>query len=81
MVKIFFDIEFIVIINLMKVVIEFGNKENILVILIGGILLVKLLLFVGLLVECLFEIYYVNKIFLLCKGFDINNGMSDLNEW
>ncbi|MEG7378966.1 rhamnose catabolism operon transcriptional regulator RhaR [Bacillus subtilis] len=81
MAKILPDIELTVITNSMKAAIELSNKENISVISTGGILLEKSLSFAGPLAERSLETYHVNKTFLSCKGFDINNGMSDSNEW
>ncbi|MCY8495813.1 DeoR/GlpR family DNA-binding transcription regulator [Bacillus atrophaeus] len=81
MAKILPDIQLTVITNSMKAAIELSQKDKIEVISTGGFLLSESLSYVGPLAERSLETYHVNKTFLSCKGFDINGGLSDSNEW
>lgn len=81
MAKILPDIQLTVITNSMKAAIELSQKDKIEVISTGGFLLSESLSYVGPLAERSLETYHVNKTFLSCKGFDINDGLSDSNEW
>ncbi|TQR26487.1 DeoR/GlpR family DNA-binding transcription regulator [Bacillus safensis] len=79
--KILPNIPLTVITNSIKVAIELSKKEKIQVISTGGLLLPKSLSYVGPLAERSLENYHVNKVFLSCKGIDLNSGLSDSNEW
>jgi len=75
------DMHLTVITNSIKVALELSKKEQIRVISTGGMLLSKSLSYVGPLAERSLERYYVNKLFLSCKGVDVQSGLSDANEW
>jgi DeoR family transcriptional regulator, fructose operon transcriptional repressor len=75
------DMPLTVITNSIKVALELSKKEQIKVISTGGMLLSKSLSYVGPLAERSLERYYVNKLFLSCKGVDLVCGLSDANEW
>ncbi|MBS4176816.1 DeoR/GlpR family DNA-binding transcription regulator [Lederbergia citrea] len=69
-----------VITNSIKVVMELSKKEKIEIISMGGRLSPRSLSYVGPLAEQSINMYHVNKVFLSCKGFDFNDGLSDSNE-
>ncbi|WP_400246604.1 DeoR/GlpR family DNA-binding transcription regulator [Niallia sp. JL1B1071] len=75
------DMPLTVITNSIKVALELSKKEQIKVISTGGMLLSKSLSYVGPLAERSLDRYYVNKLFLSCKGVDVVSGLSDANEW
>ena len=75
------DMPLTVITNSIKVALELSKKEQIKVISTGGVLLSKSLSYVGPLAERSLDRYYVNKLFLSCKGVDVVSGLSDANEW
>lgn len=75
------DMPLTVITNSIKVALELSKKEQIKVISTGGMLLSKSLSYVGPLAERSLDRYYVNKLFLSCKGVDVASGLSDANEW
>ncbi|MGE6718040.1 DeoR/GlpR family DNA-binding transcription regulator [Peribacillus frigoritolerans] len=74
------NIPLTVITNSTKVVMELSKKEKIEVISTGGRLLSKSLSFVGPIAEKSLTMYHVNKTFLSCKGFHLEEGLSDSNE-
>jgi DeoR family transcriptional regulator, fructose operon transcriptional repressor len=80
MAKIVPDIPLTVITNSIKVATELSKKKNITVISTGGNLLSKSLSFVGPLAERSLESYYVNKVFLSCKGMHFDRGFSESTE-
>ena len=69
------DMPLTVITNSIKVALELSKKEQIKVISTGGMLLSKSLSYVGPLAERSLERYYVNKLFLSCKGVDVVSGL------
>lgn len=72
----------IVIINLEQIINELKVFEDIIkVILIGGMFRNKFLLFVGLIFEQILWFLNVNKVIIFCKGFDIEKGFIELNEF
>jgi DeoR family L-fucose operon activator len=66
--------------NAIKVATELSSKEKIEVISTGGILAQRSLSFVGPLAERSLDAYYVNKVFLSCKGVHLDRGISESNE-
>ncbi|MED4040910.1 DeoR/GlpR family DNA-binding transcription regulator [Niallia taxi] len=74
------DMPLTVITNSIKVALELSKKEQIKVISTGGMLLANSLSYVGPLSERSLDSYYVNKLFLSCKGVHLS-GLSDSNEW
>ncbi|MGE6632192.1 DeoR/GlpR family DNA-binding transcription regulator [Bacillus sp. NPDC077027] len=74
------NIPLVVITNAIKVAIELSKKEKIEVISTGGKLLSRSLSYTGPLAERSLEQYHVSKVFLSCKGIDLEDGLSDANE-
>ena len=66
--------------NSMKVASELSNKERIEVISTGGQLSRRSMSFVGHLAERSLDLYHVDKLFLSCKGFHLEHGISESNE-
>lgn len=75
------DMPLSVVTNSIKVAIELSKKEKIQVISTGGMLLPKSLSYVGPLAERSLAAYHVDKAFISCKGFHLESGLSDSNEW
>lgn len=74
------DIPLTVLTNSIKVATELAAKEKIEVISTGGILASRSLSYVGPLAERSLEAYYVDKVFLSCKGVHLERGISESNE-
>ena len=74
------DMPLTVITNSMKVASELSSKERIEVISTGGQLSRRSMSFVGHLAERSLELYHVDKLFLSCKGFHFQHGISESNE-
>lgn len=74
------DIELTVLTNSIKVATELSSKEKIEVISTGGILAQRSLSFVGPLAERSLDAYYVDKVFLSCKGVHLERGISESSE-
>lgn len=74
------DIPLTVLTNSIKVATELSSKEKIEVIATGGIVAQRSLSFVGPLAERSLDAYYVNKVFLSCKGVHLERGISESNE-
>lgn len=74
------DIPLTVLTNSIKVAMELAAKEKIEVISTGGILASRSLSYVGPLAERSLEAYYVDKVFLSCKGVHLERGISESNE-
>ncbi|WP_040984973.1 DeoR/GlpR family DNA-binding transcription regulator [Oceanobacillus jeddahense] len=74
------DIPLTVLTNSIKVAIELSTKKQITVISTGGTLLSKSLSYVGPLAEASLDSYHVTKAFISCKGFHLENGISESNE-
>jgi DeoR family L-fucose operon activator len=66
--------------NSIKVATELSSKEKIEVISTGGTLAQRSLSFVGPLAERSLDAYYVDKVFLSCKGVHLDRGISESNE-
>lgn len=74
------DIPLTVLTNSIRVATQLSNKEKIDVISTGGLLLSRSLSFVGPLAERSLDTYYVDKVFLSCKGIHAERGVSESNE-
>ncbi|WP_019639629.1 DeoR/GlpR family DNA-binding transcription regulator [Paenibacillus fonticola] len=74
------DIPLTVLTNSIRVATELCNKKKIEVISTGGLLANRSLSFVGPLAERSLEAYYVDKMFLSCKGVHLDRGVSESNE-
>lgn len=74
------DLPLTVLTNSIKVATELSSKEKIEVISTGGILAQRSLSFVGPLAERSLDAYYVDKVFLSCKGVHLERGISESNE-
>ncbi|RKN78954.1 DeoR/GlpR family DNA-binding transcription regulator [Paenibacillus ginsengarvi] len=74
------DIPLTVLTNSIKVATELASKEKIEVISTGGILASRSLSYVGPLAERSLGSYYVDKVFLSCKGVHLERGISEPNE-
>jgi DeoR/GlpR family transcriptional regulator of sugar metabolism len=74
------DIPLTVLTNSIKVAMELAGKEKIEVISTGGILASRSLSYVGPLAERSLDAYYVDKLFLSCKGVHLERGISESNE-
>ncbi|MFF2093596.1 DeoR/GlpR family DNA-binding transcription regulator [Paenibacillus sp. NPDC058174] len=74
------DIPLTVLTNSIKVAVELSGKEKIEVISTGGLLASRSLSYVGPLAERSLDAYYVNKLFLSCKGVHLEKGISESNE-
>ncbi|WP_042160128.1 DeoR/GlpR family DNA-binding transcription regulator [Paenibacillus gorillae] len=74
------DIPLTVLTNSIKVALELSGKEKIEVISTGGLLASRSLSYVGPLAERSLDAYYVNKLFLSCKGVHLDKGISESNE-
>ena len=66
--------------NSMKVASELSSKERIEVISTGGQLSRRSMSYVGHLAERSLDLYHVDKLFLSCKGFYLERGISESNE-
>lgn len=75
------DMHLTIVTNSIKVALELSKKEHVKVISTGGLLLPKSLSYVGPLAERSLSSYHVNKVFLSCKGVDIEKGLTDTNEF
>lgn len=74
------DMPLTVLTNSLKVAAELGGKEQIEVISTGGGLARRSMSWVGPLAERSLEMYHVDKLFLSCKGFHLERGISESNE-
>lgn len=74
------DVKLTVLTNAIKVATELSGKDKIEVIATGGILAQRSLSFVGPLAERSLDAYYVDKVFLSCKGVHLERGISESNE-
>jgi DeoR family transcriptional regulator, L-fucose operon activator len=74
------DIPLTVLTNSIRVATELANKEKIQVISTGGLLAQRSLSFVGPLAERSLDAYYVDKLFISCKGVHTERGISESNE-
>lgn len=74
------DMPLTVLTNSVQVVTELSAKEKIEVIATGGRLSPRSLSFVGPLAERSLETYYVDKLFLSCKGVHLERGISESSE-
>ncbi|MFD1955069.1 DeoR/GlpR family DNA-binding transcription regulator [Paenibacillus thailandensis] len=74
------DIPLTVLTNSIKVAVELSGKEKIEVISTGGLLSSRSMSYVGPLAERSLDAYYVNKLFLSCKGVHLERGISESNE-
>lgn len=74
------DIPLTVLTNSIKVAIELSGKEKVEVISTGGLLASRSLSYVGPLAERSLDAYYVDKLFLSCKGVHLDRGISESNE-
>lgn len=74
------DIPLTVLTNSIRVTTALARKEKIDVISTGGLLAQRSLSFVGPLAERALESYYVDKLFLSCKGVHLERGISESNE-
>lgn len=74
------DIPLTVLTSSIRVALALSNKEKIEVISTGGLLAQRSLSFVGPLAEKNLASYYVDKLFLSCKGVHLERGISESNE-
>ncbi len=74
------DMRMTVLTNAIKVAVELAERSKIRVISTGGTLSAPSLSFIGPIAEKTLQSYHVNKLFLSCKGVDIERGLSDSNE-
>lgn len=74
------DIPLTVLTNSIKVALELSTKEKIEVISTGGLLASRSLSYVGPLAERSLNAYYVDKLFLSCKGVHLERGISESSE-
>ncbi|WP_046214414.1 DeoR/GlpR family DNA-binding transcription regulator [Paenibacillus wulumuqiensis] len=74
------DIPLTVLTNSIRVATQLSTREKIEVISTGGQLVPRSLSFVGPLAERSLDTYYVNKLFLSCKGLHLDRGISESNE-
>ncbi|MBB3111122.1 DeoR/GlpR family transcriptional regulator of sugar metabolism [Paenibacillus phyllosphaerae] len=74
------DIPLTVLTNSIRVAVTLASKDKIDVISTGGSLAQQSLSFVGPLAERALETYYVNKLFVSCKGVHPDRGISESNE-
>ncbi|MNJ50216.1 Glucitol operon repressor [compost metagenome] len=74
------DIPLTVLTNSIRVATELSTKEKIEVISTGGLLANRSLSYVGPLAERSLESYFVDKMFLSCKGVHLDRGVSESNE-
>lgn len=74
------DIPLTVLTNSIKVALELSTKEKIEVISTGGLLASRSLSYVGPLAERSLDAYYVDKLFLSCKGVHLERGISESSE-
>lgn len=69
-----------VITNAEKIVLELSGCEDMTIISTGGILRNKSLSYVGRIAENSLNNYYADKLFMSCKGFSAETGLTDSNE-
>jgi DeoR/GlpR family transcriptional regulator of sugar metabolism len=74
------DLKFTVLTNAVKVMIELAQRPRIRVIATGGTLASESLSFYGPSSEKFLEGFHVDKIFLSCKGLDLQRGASESSE-
>ncbi|MNW34493.1 Glucitol operon repressor [compost metagenome] len=74
------DVPLTVLTNSIRVATELSTKDKIDVISTGGLLVQRSLSFVGPLAERSLDTYYVDKVFLSCKGVHLQRGVSESNE-
>lgn len=74
------DVPLTVLTNSIRVATELSTKDKIDVISTGGLLVQRSLSFVGPLAERSLDTYYVDKVFLSCKGVHLQRGISESNE-
>lgn len=74
------DVKLTALTNSIKVASELSAKDKIEVIATGGIVAQRSLSFVGPLAERSLDAYYVDKVFLSCKGVHLERGVSESNE-
>lgn len=74
------DMKLTVLTNSIKVATELSGKDKIEIIATGGIVAQRSLSFVGPLAERSLDAYYVDKVFLSCKGVHLERGISESNE-
>jgi DeoR/GlpR family transcriptional regulator of sugar metabolism len=74
------DINLTVLTNAIKVAVELSSRPHIRVISTGGLLSTPTLSFVGPTAERIVDEYHVNKLFISCKGVDLERGISESNE-
>ncbi|MFD0670190.1 DeoR/GlpR family DNA-binding transcription regulator [Cohnella sp. GCM10027633] len=74
------DMKLTVLTNSIKVATELSGKDKIEVIATGGTVAQRSLSFVGPLAERSLDAYYVDKVFLSCKGVHLERGISESNE-
>ncbi|PLR66426.1 MULTISPECIES: DeoR/GlpR family DNA-binding transcription regulator [Bacillaceae] len=80
MTKYLVDKEITVITNSMSVTLELAKNPSLTVITVGGYLLEDSMSFVGTSSEKVIEDYHVDKYFFSCTGFDVERGISEVNE-
>lgn len=74
------DIPITVLTNSIKIAMELSKRNHITVLSTGGILSSKTLSYFGPLAENSLSGYRVNKVFLSCRGIDLEQGLRDNNE-
>ncbi|MFM9278313.1 DeoR/GlpR family DNA-binding transcription regulator [Paenibacillus jiagnxiensis] len=74
------DVPLTVLTNSIRVATELSGKEKVDVISTGGLLAKRSLSYVGPLAERSLDAYYVDKLFLSCKGVHLTRGVSESNE-
>ncbi|MFB5759363.1 DeoR/GlpR family DNA-binding transcription regulator [Paenibacillus medicaginis] len=74
------DVPLTVLTNSIRVATELSGKEKIDVLSTGGLLAKRSLSYVGPLAERSLDAYYVDKLFLSCKGVHLTRGVSESNE-
>lgn len=74
------DMPLTVLTNSVRVAATLAGKEKIEVISTGGLLAHRSLSYIGPLAERALESYYVDKLFLSCKGAHLERGISESNE-
>jgi DeoR/GlpR family transcriptional regulator of sugar metabolism len=75
------DIRLTVLTHAIKVAIELSNRNNITVIVNGGILAPSSLSFIGPQAERFLTNYHVDKLYFSCKGVSFSRGLSESSEW
>lgn len=75
------DFHLTVITNALKVAAELAQRPHVTCICLGGTLAPELLSFVGPVSERTLRDYHADKAFLSCKGFDLERGCTDPNDW